>query len=322
VKTIWITLGALALALGPAAGEEEQIKALQAEQERIGSALMALVEERSQVVRRADQLSAQIDSLKLGAGDGEELQQALRSSLALVETLVQIDQRLDSLAAAQEELRDQLRLAYDWEIGQLIQRLGKDGPDRELVLRLMLFQDAREALGEEMDPGRLRYAEDLSINPEDGPAEIAQKIELMEDMAGRLRSEAERTAAELERLEEERRLRNQVRIFTSQISLFDEHLPERQVVQEGVAALELAPEAGAGIKVSEDSRQPAPAEAGGRHSASASQRLSLERFSADDLRLEIYKLKAHQREIRQMEGLLLERIQSFRLRMGESLEGR
>lgn len=320
MKTIWITLGALSLSLSQAAGEEEQIKALQVEQGRLGDALVALVDQRSQVVRKADQLSAQIDSLKLGAGDGEELQQALRSSLALVQTLVEIDQRLDSLTSAQDEVRDQLRLAYDWEIGQLIQRLGKEGPDRELVLRLMVFQDAREALGEEMDPGRLRYAEDLSINPEDGPDEIAQKIELMEDMAGRLRSEAETTAAELGRLEEERRLRNQVRIFTSQISLFDEHLPERQVVQEGATALELAP--GASIKASEDGRQPAPAEAGSRHSASASQRLSLERFSADDLRLEIYKLKAHQREIRQMESVLLERIQSFRLRMGESLEGR
>jgi hypothetical protein len=92
-------------------------------------------------------------------------------------------------------------------------------------------------------------------------------------------------------------------------------------MQEGATALELAP--GASIKAS-DSRQPvpAPAESGGRHSASGSQRLALERFSADDLRLEIYKLKAHQREIRQMESVLQERIQTFRLRMGESLEGR
>lgn len=319
MKTFWITLGAVGLALGPAAGEEGQIKALRAEQERVGAALFSLVDQRAQVVRSADQLSAQIDSLKLGAGDGEELQQALRSSLALVQSLVEIDQRLDSLTALQEDTRDQLRLAYDWEIGQLIQQLAKEGPDRQLVLRLMLFQEAREALGEQLDPGRLRYAEDLSINPEDGPAEIGQKIELMEDMAGRLRAEAEETAAELERLEEERRLRNQVRIFTSQISLFDEHLPERQVAQEGATALELAP--GASIKAG-DARQPAPAEAGGRHSASGSQRLSLERFSTDDLRLEIYKLKAHQREIRQMESVLQERIQTFRLRMGESLEGR
>jgi hypothetical protein len=296
-----------------------QIKALQSQQEGLGAVATALVAQRAQLVRRADQLSAQIDSLKLGAGDGEELQQALRSSLALVQTLVEIDQRLDSLRSVDEEVREQLRLAYDWEIGRLIETLGKDGPDRQLVLRLMLYQDAREALGDQVDHARLRYAEDLSITPEDGPEEIAQKIELMEDMAGRLRAEAEQTNTDLNRLEEERRLRNQVRIFTSQISLFDEHLPERQVVQEGATALELAP--GASIKAG-DTRQPVATEAGGRHSASASQRLSLERFSADDLRLEIYKLKAHQREIRQMETVLRERIQTFRLQMGQSLEGR
>jgi hypothetical protein len=319
VKTFWIALGMLGLASGLAAGDEGQLKGLQVEQERVSGALLALVDQRAQVVHRADALSAQIDSLKLVAEAGEELQEALRSSLALVQRLVEIDQRLDLLTGLQAEVRDQLRLAYDWEIGQLIQQLAKEGPDRQLLGRLMLFQGAREALGEQVDPGRMRYTEDLSINPEDGPEEINQKIELMEDMAGRLRSEATRTTAELGRLEEERRLRNQVRVFTSQISLFDEHLPERQVVQEGVTALELAP--GANIKAG-DARQPAPAEAGGRHSASGSQRLSLERFSADDLRLEIHKLKAHQREIRQMESVLQERIQTFRLRMGESLEGR
>lgn len=319
MKRIWIALGVLVLALAPAGADEEQIKTLQAQQESLGARAGSLVAQRAQVVRQADQLSARIDSLKLGAGDGEELQQALRSSLALVQNLVTIDERLEELAAQQEEVRDQLRLAYDWEIGRLIETLAKEGPDRELVLRLMLFQDAREALGDQVDHARLRYAEDLSITPEDGPEEIAQKIELMEDMAGRLRSEAEQTTADLNRLEEERRLRNQVRIFTAQISLFDEHLPERQVVQEGATALELAP--GASIKAS-DAAAAAPAEAAGRHSASASQRLSLERFSADDLRLEIYKLKAHQREIRQMETVLRERIQAFRRQMGESLEGR
>lgn len=320
MKTIWITLGALGLALGLAAGEEGQVSALQTEQDHLSAALVSLVDQRTQVVHQADQLSTQIDSLKLGMGDSEELQQALRSSLALVQNLVEIDHRLDSLTSVQEGVRDQLRLAYDWEIGQLIQQLAKDGPDRELLLRLMIYQEAREALGEQLDPGRMRYAEELSINPEDGPEEIGQKIELMEDMAGRLRAEAARTTAELGRLEEERRLRNQVRIFTAQISLFDEHLPERQVEQEGATALDLAP--GAGIKAS-DQRPVASAEpGGGRHSASGSQRLALERFSTDDLRLEIYKLKAHQREISQMESVLQERIQTFRLRMGESLEGR
>ncbi|MSR83093.1 MAG: hypothetical protein EXS58_09230 [Candidatus Latescibacteria bacterium] len=319
MKTIWFTLGMIGLILGLAVGEEGQIPGLRADQQQLAAALRTLVGERVQVVRQADQLSAQIDSLKLAGGDAELLQQALRSSLALVHRLVEIDHSVDSLAGTQDEVRERLRVAYDWEIGQLIQRLAKEGPNRQVVGRLMLYQEAREALGEQLNPGRMRYAEELVINPEDGPEEIAQKIELMEDMAGRLHTDAKRTAAELGRLEEERRLRNQVRVFTAQISLFDEHLPDRQVMQEGATALELAP--GSSIKAG-DTRQPAPAEAGGRHSASGSQRLALERFSADDLRLEIYKLKAHQREIRQMESVLHERIQTFRLQLGTSLEGR
>ena len=320
MKHLWIGLLALLPSLGRVwAGEPGQIEALQAEQERLSAAQAALMEQRTEVIQNADQLSTRIDSLKLAGGDAEELQQALRSSVALVQNMVEIDRWLDSLTTGQMELRDQLRLAYDWEIGQLIQTLAKGGPDRKLLLKLMIYQEAREALGEQVDPGRMRYGEELAIAPEDGPEEIGQKIELLEDMAGRLHSEAEKTTIELGRLEEERRLCNQVRVFTAQISLFDEHLPERQVAQDGGTAADAPP--GASIKASEV-RPLAVPEPGGRHSASGGQRLSLERFSADDLRLEIYKLKAHQREIAQMQTVLQERIQTFRQRLGESMEGR
>ncbi len=316
----------LLLAAGQAVAETGQVEALLAEQESLGAVRETLAAQRLRVAREADSLSARIDSLKRAVGDAEELQQALRSSVALVQRLVEIDQRLDSVTTEQEDLRERLRLAYDWEIGQLIRRLSQGGPDRELLLRLMLYQEAREALGEEVDPARMRYGEELAITPEDGPEEIRQKIELLEDMAGQLRAQAEKTAAELKRLEEERRLRNQVRIFTAQISLFDEHLPERRVVQQQVSAAEgpstamdLAP-----IKAGEEARS-APegvVPEGIRHQASGGQRLSLERFAADDIRLEIYKLKAHQQEVRQMEAVLQERIEAFRQRLRESLEGR
>lgn len=318
MKRLWILL--LFLAVGQAAAQE-QVEALRAEQEGLAAAHQALASQRLRVAREADSLSTWIDSLKRAVGDSEELQEALRSSVALVQRLLEIDQRLDSVATEQDDLRERLRLAYDWEIGQLIRALSQDGPDRELLLRLMLYQEAREALGEKVDPARMRYGEELAITPEDGPEEIRQKIELLEDMAGQLHAQTEKTAAELGRLEEERRLRNQVRIFTAQISLFDEHLPaERRVAQPVSATEEAAVDLAPPVKISSEARTAPPED--GRYQVSGGQRLSLERFSADDIRLEIYKLKAHQQELRQMEAVLQERIQAFHQRLRESLEGR
>lgn len=341
---------ALALAwiwtAGQAGADAREIGALRAEQRELASRQDSLEQQRRNVVRDAGNLSTRIDSLKSEKSNPEELHEALRSSLALVQRIVDVDRRMEALKVRQDSIRGRLRLEYDWEIGMLIQKISQQ-PDRGLLGQLVIYQKEREALGNEPVGSGLQYGEEMAISPDDSPDEIRQKMELMEDIAARLRTEARKTAEQLHRLEEENRLRTRVRVFTSEIRLFDEHLPEGRVLVRasgpvvsgngGASALEEArgqegfePIRGAPPTLGDALEGSAIEAAAGAEPAA----LLLQRETAregdiaplgggmgDEVALEIHKLKAHQQEIRQLEAVVRERAATFREFLNKMLEG-
>lgn len=347
----WFTIVAVAwvLAANPLWGDAQDIGALRTEQKRLGVARDSLVEQRQIVVADADELSSQIDGLKAEGSDPEELHEALRSSLVLVQRMVDLDRHMEALKGRQDSLKEQLRLAYDWEIGTLIQKLSHQ-PDRGLLTQLMLYQEEREALGTGLVGTGLRYGEEMAIGPEDGPEEIRQKMELMEDIAIRLQAEAAKTSKQLQRLEEEHRLRTRVQVFSSELSLFDEHLPEGRVLMRSRVVTEekveepllgdngfdaAPPSAGLEEGILEDMRGSEEGLSGGtgailpvgqvlleqREQDREGRMLSVEGVSVDDVTIEIHKLKAHQQEIHQLEGVVRERAAVFRQHLQKMLEG-
>jgi len=347
----WCTMIAVACILGgdSAWGAAQDIGVLRTEQKRLEAIQDSLDEQRQTVVAEADELSSKIDGLKAEGSDPEELYEALRSSLVLVQRMVDIDRNVEGLKGQQDSLKEQLRLAYDWEIGMLIQKLSRQ-PDRGLLTQLMFYQEEREALGVGVVGTGLRYGEEMAIDPEDGPEEIRQKMELMEDIAIRLQTEAAETSEQLQRLEEEHRLRTRVRVFSSELSLFDEHLPEGRVLVRSQVIIE---EKAEGPMLGDNGFEAAPSSPGieegiledmrGSEDGSGAgsgaifpvgqvlleQRepdregrvLSVDGVSVDDVTLEIHKLKAHQQEIHQLEGVVRERAAAFRQHLQKMLEG-
>jgi len=320
-------------AVGAVWAETHEIGTLRAEHKRLVAVQSSLEAQRRGVVVEAEELSARIDSLKTEGEDSEELHEALRSSLGLVQRMVDIDRELEAVKVRQDSLKGRLHLAYDWEIGVLIQKISED-PDPGLLTQLMVYQEAREALGSQPVGSSLRYGEEMAISPSDGPDEIRQKMELMEDIATRLQVEAQKTVQQLLRLEEERRLRSRVRVFTSEISLFDEHLPEGRVLVRGGGPERVFAAPAAGDQVLEATRGEEMKDAVGGALAPPAQSLlshrelareggpqPLEGLSTDDVVLEIHKLKAHQQEIRQLEQVVRERAVTFRRYLQKMLEG-
>lgn len=320
----WLVMGAALLSPALLWGEAGQVGALRAEYRALSAAGDSLEEERRGVVGEAELLSARIDSLKAISDDSEELHEALRASLGLVQRMVEIDRQLEAAKAQQDSLRERLRLSYDWEIGVLIQRLSQE-PDKGLLTQLMVYQEAREQLGNRVGGTSLRYGEEMSIGTDDGPEEIRQKLELLEDMAARLQGEARAMVLQLRRLEEEHRLRLRVRTFTSEISLFDEHVPEGRVLvrvnSDGEAAR--LPMAAAELKEAEVAAdgEREPLLRRDRETARQETGSSLPGPAVDDLVLEIHKLKARQQEIRELEALVRERTEAFRSHLHKMLEG-
>ncbi|MEW6755348.1 MAG: hypothetical protein AB1505_30860 [Candidatus Latescibacterota bacterium] len=316
---------------GPARPDTAEITRLSAQRRELASVRDSLAQARSEVAREAEGLSVRIDRLKGEDSDPGQLHEALRASMVLVQRLVAIDGELETLQGRQEEVLERLRVAYDWEIGVLIQQLSQR-PDRQLLARLAAYQEQREALGNEPLASGLRYGQDMTIQPEDGPAEIRQKMELMEDMASRLAAEARKTAVMLQRLEEERRLRTRVRLFAGQMALFDEHVPEgRVLVSTGGGARQQETLGPADAEVARNTDGPLPpADLVGSPGAELLSERRLDRAgglavavgpSSEEVALELRKLRTHQQEILHLEAVVRERVEAFRRYLDKMLEG-
>ena len=146
----------LALALiavvgaGSGLADVREIRAFEAEQKQLALEQDALAREHAVLMFQADSLSALSDSFKVDEENSEELQEALRAALVLERRLVETDHQLEVLEVKREAHRERLRLAYDWEVGVLIQRMARQS-DEGVRQQLVIYQEAREALGEKVD---------------------------------------------------------------------------------------------------------------------------------------------------------------------------
>ena len=286
-----------------------EIRVLQAEKERLRARQDSLEIRHLQLLQEEESLSVRVDSLKRIGEDEAELREVLCRCTEMVERRDALELELEELRSRRENLDERLRLAYDWEIGTLIQKLGQT-PDKGLILQLILFQEARANLGDKVDESQLHYSGEMDISPDDGVDDILQKIELMNDIADRLRIEARKTAERLRRLEDARRLQAQVHAFGSEIRLFAEQAAEGRVLlttsqpREGAGGEAVAPVL---LPVGEQEQE--------------DYRPWLGSIRADETQLEIHKLKARQQELHQLELVVRERARTFRSYMSKLLAG-
>ncbi len=278
---------------GSARGDLGRLGNLKAQYRALESEGDSLAGQRLQVAAEAQALAARLDSLKLSAANSAALREALRSSLGLVQRMVELDWKLVDLEARQDSLAERLCLAYDWEIGVLIQKLAEQ-PDRGLSAQLTLYQEAREQLGVGHYSANLHYSEQMKIEGDDGPDEIQQKQELLEDIADRLKAEWSTNADLLRRLEAEYRLCSQAEQARAKAQR-----PEERVLVSGEPPRE---------QVRFLERDESLAE------------FDLE-SSLAEVALKIHKLKARQQEILQLRAVVEDRAEAFRLYLHSMLEG-
>ena len=294
MRNLFVLLLALGLALpGSAHGDSVSLGNLKAQYRALESQRDSLASQRLGVASQAESLSARIDSLKLNAANSAALHSALRSSLRLVQHMVEIEWELAALEAQQDSVAERLCLAYDWEIGVLIQKLAEE-PDRGLSAQLTLYQEAREQLGVGIHSANLHYSEQMKIEVEDGPDEIQQKQELLEDIADRLKVEWSANADLLRRLEAEYQLCARVE-------------QERAKAQRP------------GERVLVSGEQPREQVQFLRPDESLAE-FDLE-SSIAEVALKIHKLKARQQEILQLQAVIADRAEAFRLYLRNMLEG-
>jgi hypothetical protein len=278
---------------GAALGDTGRLGDLKAQYRALESQRDSLASQRLQVAASAEALSARIDSLKLSAANSAVLREALRSSLRLVQQMIELDWKLVALEARQDSVAERLCLAYDWEIGVLIQKLAEQ-PDRGLSAQLTLYQESRELLGVGVRSANLHYSGQMKIEVDDGPDEIQQKQELLEDIADRLKAEWSANADLLRRLEAEHRLCARVEQKRAKARRSEERI----------------------LVSGEQPREPVRL---------LRQDESLAEFDLEssiaEVALKIHKLKARQQEILQLQAVIEDRAEAFRRYLRSMLEG-
>jgi hypothetical protein len=313
----------------------QQIGVLRQQADRVAGQLDTVDGQRQRVRAEAERLSARIDSLKgRRFEDAPELQESLRASMGLVQRLVDIERRAAALQARQDSVREQLRLAYDWEIGVLIQKLSRER-DPGLLAQLVIYQDEREALGARPTEADLQFGAEMVVNPTDGPEEIRQKMELMQGISARLRAEAIQAGQQLRQLEAEARLRTRARLFADELALFDEHLPRGRALSRTAATP-------AGDIAGGETIKDTPGDRGGVFVGPAGnpgmapvalvtvrgaqvrdlRGSALENVGGDDGALQIRRLKARIQEINELQAIVGERAATFRASLDQLLDGR
>ena len=294
-----LLLSWILLAEGRVYGDAADLGVLQEQYRALDSQRDSLEVQRLIVAAEAETLSTRVDSLKLDEENAEELQQSLRSSLGLVRRMVDVDRRLVALDARQDSLEERLRLGYDWEIGVLIQKLSAQA-DKGLLTQLMVYQEAREQLGAKIYSASWRYGEQMLIAVDDGPDEIQQKLELMEDIDHRLGVEKVSAAELLLRLEGEFRLRTRMGGDKAEGQGADGPVGKTLVFARG-------DQPGGQVRF--------------RAVSSLDGESDLAGTTVAEVVLEIQKLKTRQQEVRQLQAVVHERAKAFRLYLRNMLEG-
>lgn len=282
-----------------------QIGVLRIEVREARSACGWLEKQRRLIVARAESLSTNIDSLKAADDELDELHEALRASLGLVQQLVEIDYSLDQAKAREDSLTDRLRLEYDWEVGVLIQQL-QERSDSGLLTQLMVYQEAREALGMRTSQALPVYDEGMGIEGDDGPDEIRQKLELMGDIGKRLERDARSITLRLSRLEEAYKLRLAMQSF----------IRGQQGRQRGVAPQEalqvVVPLAGEVEKSRGTTFVSRPQNSDEKAS---------DVVLGEEMLLEIHKWKVRLQEVDELKAVVRERSTTFRRYLQDMLRG-
>ena len=299
------------------AAEVWDLKALRDEQRNLEVIGESLGKQRLNVVETADSLAFVIDSLKRVDPEAADLKEALLSSMTLVHYLVTIDHRFEDLTAAKDALDERMRSAYDWEISRLFSSLS-EAPDEGLLVQLMIMQEQRQALGDDIEPSRMRYSGDMSVARSDGPVEISQKVEFLEDRASLLREESRRLELRIGRLADQGQFERRLQLVAEQMRL------SVRRSDEGTRATELisGSDPRASLQLTGAREPERNLESPGAARCNEIRRQHLIRVpSPREFDLETHKLRARQQELREMEAVLEERIQTFRSRLHELLDG-
>ena len=239
MKTLLSSLVALMLVLaGPAAPAQDaaealvdQVSSIRLEIERLDDARKEVVRQRNQLSERLSTLASQIKQRKAERKEGGilpdlPLQEMLRRSQELSDTLTLITREMEALNQARKDRLQKLSLIYDRLVERTASSIRKASGARkaELLKSLAEFRTQRDRVRRELMPhskARPPIQTDEMLASND-PDELRERADAVSDEQDRLRRRLRRVDRRIAQVQADRRLEREMQDFQEDQVLFGE----------------------------------------------------------------------------------------------------
>jgi hypothetical protein len=240
MKTLLSSLVALTLILaGPTAPAQDnseaalvdQVSSIRLEIERLDDARKEVVRQRTQLAGRLSKLASQIKQRKAGRKEGGilpdlPLQEMLRRSRELSDTLTLITREMEALNQARKDRLQKLGLIYDRLVDRTARSIRKASGARkaELLKSLAEFRSQRDRIRRELMPHPkarppIQTEELLASND---PDELRERADAVRDEQDRLRRRLKWVERRIAQVQADRRLEREMQDFQEDQALFGE----------------------------------------------------------------------------------------------------
>ena len=214
---------------------QEQISALEEQKTQLET-------EKGNLIAEGDELSFRIDALKIQAKGGlgiigrYKLSRSLRKAQALSEEISALEKELHEIGSKLKENKKELEREYERQITILMESLDSVTHIEErgkLLEKVKKYQLAKEKLAEpeEEKQEHLDIAQ-IEIQEFDGPQEIREKADLINDYAAKMKNRIDVLDARADRLALEIKTRERLGEFAEEISFFGERFSREEIVSD------------------------------------------------------------------------------------------
>jgi len=224
---------------------QEQVLALEEQKARLET-------EKKKLIVKGDELSFKIDELKIQAKGGlgiigkYKLSRSLRKTQALSENIRVLEKRIHSIKNEIRDKKRELEREYERQIASLLEKLNETSQTakkREILKKVREYQTAKKQLAEP-EKEKLEHLDitKIEIQKYDGPQEIREKADLINDFAAKMKNRIDMLKIRAEKLGVEIKTRERLGEFAEEISFFGERISREEVVSNAGEAVAEEPD--------------------------------------------------------------------------------
>lgn len=221
---------------------EDKIANLQEQISDLEEQKAQLEAEKSELVAEGDELSFKIDGLKIQAKGGlgiigrYKLSRSLRKAQSLGKKIDNLEKKILKIESELKGKKSELGEEYENQISLLMKKLGTTSQNAErakILEKLKEYQTAKKVL-EEPEEEKIESLDitKIEIHEYDGPQEIREKADLINDFAAKINNRLNMLNTRTEKLAEELRTRKRLGEFAEEISFFEERISIEEVVSD------------------------------------------------------------------------------------------